>query len=107
MITCVIEYQIVPEKLEAFETYARLWLEMMPRFGGTPHGYFLPHEGANDVALFLFDFPSLAAYEAYRAKMLTDKDVAKAHDHARATGCIVRHERSFFRPLLPGSGPAS
>ncbi|WP_030539492.1 NIPSNAP family protein [Sphingobium sp. DC-2] len=103
MITCVIEYRIDPDKVEAFEHYARMWLRMMPRFGGKPHGYFLPAEGANDIALFLFDFPSLAEYETYRAAMMQDEEVAEAHAHARASGCIIRHERSFFRPLLPSS----
>ena len=33
------------------------------RFGGAFHDYFLPLEGANDIALALFPFPSLATYE--------------------------------------------
>ena len=103
MITCIIEYKIDPQKLDDFEQYARMWLKMMPRFGGKSHGYFLPSEGANDVAFFLFDFPSLADYEIYRAAMAKDEEVAKAHAHARASGCIIRHQRSFFRPLLPSS----
>jgi hypothetical protein len=30
--------------------------------GGTHHGYFLPDEGANNIAYALFSFPSLADY---------------------------------------------
>ena len=46
-----------------------LWLTLVPRLGGTHHGYFLPHESPNDLALALFSFPLLAAYEEYRLRM--------------------------------------
>ena len=42
---------------------------LVPRLGGTHHGYFLPHESPNDLALALFSFPLLAAYEEYRLRM--------------------------------------
>ena len=66
MITCVVEYVIDPAKTEAFERFARRWMELVDRHGGRHHGYFLPAEGASDKALALFSFPSLAAYEQYR-----------------------------------------
>ncbi len=44
MITCYLNYLIDPYKVEEFETYARLWIPLVTKFGGTHHGYFLPHE---------------------------------------------------------------
>src|SRR5258708_14283348 len=67
VITCVVEYVIDPAKIDAFERFGRRWMDLVDSHGGTHHGYFLPAEGASDKALALFSFPSLAAYEQYRA----------------------------------------
>ncbi len=100
MITCVIRYVVDQDKIEEFEIYAKMWLALMPRFGGTHHGYFLPSEGESDVAMSLFSFPSLAAYETYRRSSGEDPDVAGAIAFAKKTRCFLRYERSFFRPVL-------
>jgi hypothetical protein len=42
MITCYLRYQIPMDKVAEFEAYGAMWLELVPRFGGTHHGYFLP-----------------------------------------------------------------
>jgi hypothetical protein len=39
---------------------------------GQHHGYFLPSEGASNIALAMFTFPSLAAYETYRQQSMND-----------------------------------
>jgi antibiotic biosynthesis monooxygenase (ABM) superfamily enzyme len=101
MITCYLRYRINPDKLADFEAYAAMWLDLMPRFGGIHHGYFLPSEGESDVALAMFSFSSLAAYEQYRKAAAADPDVQKAVAFAKETRCFIRYERSFFRPLLP------
>lgn len=101
MITCYVRYVIDSAKAAEFERYARMWLDLVPRFGGTHHGYFLPSEGESDIALAIFSFPSLAAYEQYRKDAADDPDVQKAMDFANETRCFLRYERSFFRPLLP------
>lgn len=100
MITCYLKYELDTDRISAFEEYAAMWLDLMPRFGGIHHGYFLPSEGANDIALAMFSFPSLAAYEQYRKDAAKDPDVAKAMAFAAETKCFRRYERSFFRPLL-------
>lgn len=100
MITCTIRYVVDIHKLDAFEEYARQWLSIIPRLGGVHHGYFLPSEGAIDIALALFSFPSLADYERYRTALDTDPAAQVALDHARRTRCFLRYDRSFFRPLL-------
>ena len=99
MISCVLHYRIDPYKLAEFEAYARMWLPLVERFGGTHRGYLLPAEGANDVAIATFDFDSLAAYEAYRQASLEDPDCVAAYEFAETTRCIVSYERTFMRPL--------
>ena len=101
MITCHVRYEIVPEQLDAFERFAQRWMELVARHGGIHHGYFLPSEGASDVALGMFSFPSFAAYEQYRKDSAGDPDVQKAVAFAKETRCFIRYERSFFRPVLP------
>ena len=100
MITCYLRYVIDPYKVKEFEHYAKLWLGLLPRFGGTHHGYFLPSEGASDVALALFSFPSLAEYERYRTALFQDPDCLAALKYAEETRCVVSYERSFFRPVF-------
>lgn len=100
VVTCHLNYQIDPAKVREFEHYARLWIELVTRFGGTHHGYFLPHEGASDLAVALFSFPSLAAYEIYRTRIADDADSQAAFAFAAETRCIIRYDRSFLRPVL-------
>ncbi len=102
MITCYIAYDINPDQVEAFEVYARAWIPLVEGFGGTHHGYFLPHESANDLAVALFSFPSLAAYEDYRTKSLEDADCQAAFRYAKEHNIIRRYDRTFLRPVLEG-----
>ncbi|MFC0629413.1 NIPSNAP family protein [Kribbella deserti] len=101
MITCVVDYVIDPAKLDAFEEFARRWMHLVNAHGGTHHGYFLPSEGASDKALALFSFPSLAAYEEYRALFGNHPDFIEADQIRDTSGCVLRHDRTFMRPLLP------
>lgn len=100
MITCYLRYVIDPYKVEEFEKYAKAWIPLVNRLGGTHHGYFLPHEGANNIAVALFSFPSLAAYEEYRAKIQEDPGCRTAFNYAEETRCIVSYERSFMKPVF-------
>lgn len=100
MVTCYIRYIIDPSKLKEFEHYGRLWIPLVEKLGGKHSGYFLPSEGANNVALALFTFPSLAEYEQYRIKMAKDAECAAAYKYAEDTKCILSYERSFFRPVF-------
>mgnify|MGYP000878017408 CR=1 FL=1 len=100
MVTCYLRYEIDPYKKAEFEHYARLWIPLVERFGGTHHGYFLPHEGPNDIAVALFTFDNLAAYETYRARADDDPDCRAAFAYAERTRCIVRYERSFMAPMF-------
>ena len=94
MITCYLRYVIDPFKLKEFEHYGRLWIPLVEKFGGQHHGYFLPSEGANNIALAMFTFPSLARYEEYRAQSLRDPDCRAAFRYADETRCIIVSVRS-------------
>ena len=102
MITCVVDYTIDPAKLDAFERFARAWIRLVNAHGGQHHGYFLPSEGASDKALALFSFPSLAAYEEYRKLFGVDPDFIAADRIRDDSGCVLRYERTFMRPVLDG-----
>ncbi|PHV35051.1 NIPSNAP family protein [Janthinobacterium sp. BJB312] len=100
MITCHLRYIIDPYKLREFEAYGKLWIPLVERFGGQHHGYFLPSEGASNVALAMFSFPSLALYEQYRSDSMQDAECQAAFRYAEETRCIISYERSFFRPVF-------
>ena len=63
--------------------------------------YFLPAEGASDQAESLFSFDSLAEYERYRTRFGTDRELVAADRIRDDSGCVLRYERTFMRPLLP------
>ena len=100
-ITCFIRYQIDPFQREAFREYAQKWLTIIPRCGGDLRGYFLPHEGTNDIAWGLIAFESLAAYEAYRARIKTDTEGRANFSVAQAKRFILREERTFLEDVEP------
>ena len=100
MITCYLRYVIDPYKLKEFENYARMWIPLVNKFGGIHNGYFLPSEGANNIALALFTFQSLADYESYRLQSLEDEACVAAFKYAEETRCIISYERSFFNPIF-------
>jgi hypothetical protein len=101
VITCHLRYEIDPGKTEAFERFAQAWMELVERHGGVHHGYFLPSEGASDIAYALFSFPSFADYERYRARFGSDPEFVAADRIRDESGCVRRYERTFMRPLLP------
>ena len=95
MITCFIRYDIDPFQREQFAEYARRWGQIIPRCGGHLLGYFLPHEGTNYEAWGLIGFDSLAAYEAYRARLRTDPEGRANFAMAQEKRFILREERTF------------
>jgi len=94
-ITCVIRYEIDPFQREEFKKYAENWGRIIPRCGGHLIGYFLPHEGTNNVAWGLIAFDSLAAYEAYRARLKSDQEARDNFAMAQTKRLILREERNF------------
>ena len=94
-VTCVIRYQIDPFQRDAFAEYARNWGRIIPECGGHLVGYFLPHEGTNDVAWGLIAFASLADYEAYRSRLKAHPGARENLAMARTKRLILREERNF------------
>jgi hypothetical protein len=98
-ITCFIRYQIDPFQKDGFRKYAENWGRIIPRCGGELVGYFLPHEGTNDIAWGLIAFESLAAYEAYRTRLKGDTEARENFAMAEKMRLIVREERTFLDSL--------
>ena len=98
-ITVFIRYQLDPYKRDCFEAYARNWLTIIPKCGGDVVGYWMPHEGTNTIAYGLISFPSLAAYEAYRARIKADAEGAANFDFAQKERFILSEERTFLRQV--------
>jgi len=101
-ITCIIRYQIDPFQREAFRAYAENWGRIIPRCGGDLRGYFLPHEGTNDIAWGLIGFENLAAYEAYRTRLKSDPEGRENFAMAQRLRLILREERAFTEDV-PGT----
>lgn len=106
-ITCFIRYQIDPFQRDAFRAYAEAWGRIIPRCGGALLGYFLPHEGSNDIAWGLISFASLADYEAYRMRLQADPEGRENFAFAQRQRFILREERSFTQAVAgTAGGPA-
>jgi NIPSNAP len=100
VITCYLRCVVDPFKIKEFEHYGRSWIPLVERFGGIHHGYFLPHEGANDIAVAMFSFPSLADYETYRLAAASDAACQDAVRYYEETRCFLSYERTFLRPVF-------
>lgn len=101
-ITCIIRYQIDPFQRDGFQQYAQNWGRIIPRCGGNLVGYFLPHEGTNDIAWGLIAFDSLASYERYKALLQADPEARKNFALAQTNRLILREERNFVE-LVEGT----
>ena len=98
-VTCFIRYEIDPFQREAFQAYADRWGQIIPKCGGDLVGYFLPHEGTNNIAYGIIGFDSLAAYEAYRARLKSDPEGQANFAFAEERKLILREERTFLKAV--------
>ena len=62
-------------------------------------GYWMPHEGTNNIAYGLISFATLAAYEAYRGRLRSDPEGVANFRFAEEQRCILAEERSFLRQV--------
>ncbi|HXT63834.1 MAG TPA: NIPSNAP family protein [Pyrinomonadaceae bacterium] len=114
MIICLIRYTIDPNKLSDFELYARTWMRLIEKYGGTHHGYFVPGEappsaafsfpglgedGPGNIAIALFSFPSVEAYDAYRRDVPRDPECEEITNLRNESQCFTKYERTFMRAL--------
>lgn len=115
LITCYVRYTIDPDKLSEFEHYARVWMRLIEKYGGTHHGYFVPGEsppnatfsfpgigeaGPDNIAVALFSFPTVEAYERYRGEVADDPECDVVTRRFEETKCFTQYERTFMRPVL-------
>jgi hypothetical protein len=98
-VTVFIRYQIDPFKREMFEQYAKRWNTIIPKCGGDLIGYWMPHEGTNNIAFALIAFENLAAYESYRARLRADPEGIANFGFAEENKMILAEERSFLRKV--------
>lgn len=109
MITCFIRYEIDPFKQEAFGHYARQWAQAIPRCGADLIGYFAPHEGSATTAYGVYTLPSLAAYEAYKARLAEDPIGRENYAFAKREQFLRREDRIFLKlasaPHAPQAAP--
>ncbi|MEM7752991.1 MAG: NIPSNAP family protein [Pseudomonadota bacterium] len=109
MLTCIIRYKIDPTKHDAFTEYARAWGEAIPRNGAHLVGYFAPHEGSTTLAYGIYHVESLAAYEAYRARLAADPLGQQNYAFAQREKFLLEEDRTFLKcvshdlnDLMPG-----
>jgi NIPSNAP protein len=114
VITCFLRYTINPDKLVEFEHYARVWMRLIEKYGGTHHGYFVPgidppsaafsfpaigEAGPENIAVALFSFSSVEAYETYRREVANDPECLAVTSHYQQTNCFLKYERTFMRAV--------
>ena len=97
MITCFIRYEIDPFKREAFAEYARNWGQAIPDCGADLIGYYGPHEGSSTTAYGVYSLPSLADYEAYRARLAAHPLGKENYAFAKAEQFIRCEDRIFLK----------
>ena len=118
MFTCLVRYEVDLEKLNEFKDYARAWISLIEKYGGTHHGYFIPSdsaddipkaefsfpgigtEGPNNIAVALFSFPSVAAYERYRTQVTEDEECIATTARFNETKSFLGYERNFLKPIF-------
>jgi hypothetical protein len=114
LITCFIRYTIDPNKLAEFELYGRTWMRLIEKYGGTHHGYYVPgdaplsaafsfpgvgEDGPDNIAVALFSFPTVEAYDAYRRDVSKDAECVEITNLREDSQCFTHYERTFMRPV--------
>jgi hypothetical protein len=118
MIYCYVRYTLDMSKRKEFETYARLWVRLINKLGGTHLGYYLPSEdekardhgrfsfpsmgatGAANVAVPIFGFPDWNAYEHYRSAAGNYAECEQATKIVEDSKCFFHYERNFMTQIL-------
>lgn len=105
MLTCIIRYRIDPAKQDAFATYARNWGQAIPGCGADPVGYYALHERSSTLAYGICNNPSLAEYEAHRARLSAAPLGQETCAFAQRERFLLREDRPFVKCVsLPHDG---
>lgn len=118
MFTCIIRYEVNLDQLDGFRAYARSWIALIEKYGGTHHGYFVPEPAADDmpephfsfpglgrtapanIGYALFSFPDVESYDRYRADVSADPECIAATKRFNAAPAFSGYERTFLRPIF-------
>ena len=105
MITLFLRYTIDPNKLADVAKYAADEQVPIRESGGNILGYFMPTDfaGATNEAFGLIDFPSLAEYEIYRAKLAAHPLHKKYVEVVEKSGALLSIQRSLIRRVEPSA----
>jgi hypothetical protein len=121
MFTCYIQYTIDLNKLNEFEEYAKAWIFLIEKYGGTHHGYFVPgkagdafpdatfsfvglgRNGPDNIAVALFSFPDVETYDAYRIAVSEDPLCKTTTERFKETKSFSSYERNFLKPIFRGN----
>jgi len=103
MVTLHLRYTIDPNKLSDIKAYAEAELKPIRESGGNIIGYFLPTDfaGATNEAFGLIEFPSLAEYEVYRAKLAAHPLHKQYVETLERTGALLSIHRSLVERVQP------
>ncbi len=109
MITLFLRYTIDPNKLADVAKYAADEQVPIRESGGNILGYFMPTDfaGNTNEAFGLIDFPSLAEYEIYRAKLAAHPLHKKYVEVVEKSGALLSIQRSLIRRVEPSAAPKS
>ena len=117
MFTCFIRYHLDLKNLDSFKEYAQVWIALIQKYGGIHHGYFIPDErgnfpdakfsfpglgieGPSNIAVALFSFPSVEAYEKYRKDVPNDEECKRITEKFKENKCFLKYERNFLSPIF-------
>jgi NIPSNAP len=104
MITLHLRYTIDPNKMASIRTYVEMEQRPIRESGGTIVGYYLPTDfaGATNEAIGIIDFPSLAEYEIYRAKLAAHPLHKEYVEDLERSGALLSIQRSLIQRVEPG-----
>lgn len=114
-VICEVRYHIDRHTLSEFKEYARTWVKLIERHGGSHQGYFLsrkapvgatmsfPEFGGDEeslIAVARFGFPDETAYLRYRDEVRKDPDGIEANSRYGSNPPFKRYERIFLENLV-------
>jgi len=117
MFSCHIRYILDPTKMAEFKEYATTWIALINNYGGIHHGYFIPGEacdfpdttfsfpglgstGPEHIAIALFSFPTIEAYEKYRREVPLDEKCQSITARFKQSPCFLSYEQTFLSPVF-------
>jgi hypothetical protein len=107
LITLFLRYTIDPNKLSDIAKYSVDEQIPIRESGGKILGYFMPTDfaGATNEAIGLIDFPSLAEYDIYRAKLAAHPLHKKYVEVVQSTGAPLSIHRSLVQSVESSPEP--